>query len=480
MKYYSTRGIEEVTAKEAIVKGIADDGGLFINEKISDVRITVEMLLMLDYKDIAAIVLNALLPGYENMRDLVEAAYEGRFDSKELTPIVDVGRDFILELFHGPTSAFKDVALCMLPQLMASARKDLGITKDVTILTATSGDTGKAALSGFADVDGVKIFVFYPDGGVSPVQKLQMTTQEGKNVHVCAVRGNFDDCQTAVKNAFANLKKSSDINLSSANSINIGRLAPQVVYYFLAYKQLLESQKISMDDAVDFIVPTGNFGDILAGFYAKAMGLPIGRLVCASNSNNVLTDFFNTGVYDKNREFYKTSSPSMDILVSSNLERLLYLASDADTNEIKGYMNELSATGKYKASDKIMGRLRSVFAADYATEEEVSATIERVYKEYNYLLDPHTAVAVAVREKYTTKNRCVILSTASPYKFPGVVLSAIGGKSKGDEFDQMLVLESLTGVEAPTALKGLKDKEVRFTDVIDKDEIESYVVGLSK
>ncbi|MCQ2552915.1 MAG: threonine synthase [Clostridia bacterium] len=480
MKYNSTRGTKAVTPQQAIIQGIAEDGGLFINEKISDVKFTTEMLLQLDPFDISAIILNALLPGYEDMRSLVEKAYAGKFKSEQLTPLVEVGKDFVLELFHGPTSAFKDVALCMLPQLMTSAKKTMGITEDITILTATSGDTGKAALSGFADVEGVNICVFYPNGGVSAVQKAQMVTQEGKNVHGCAVNGNFDDCQTAVKKAFAELKNEEGIRLSSANSINIGRLAPQVVYYFLAYKQLLESQRIQMDDVVDFVVPTGNFGDILAGFYAKCLGLPVGKLICASNENNVLSDFFKTGVYDKNREFYKTTSPSMDILVSSNLERLIYLACDGDYRTVSDYMTQLSTTGKYKANDKIMGRLRSVFGADFATADEVSATIDKYYKDYNYLMDPHTAVAFAVREKMQLKNRCVVLSTASPYKFPEAVLKAIGAKPAGDEFEQILQLEDLTGVIAPDNLKNLNGKPVLHTDVIEKDEINKYVVGLFK
>ena len=480
MKYTSTRSRIEVTPQAAVIKGIADDGGLFINEDVSETRITTEMLLMLDPLDIAAIVLNALLPGYDNMRALVEEAYKNKFDNDNLAPVVEVGKELAMELFHGPTSAFKDVALCMLPKLMSAAKKDLGIKNDLTILTATSGDTGKAAIEGFTDVEGIKICVFYPENGVSDVQKAQMVTSEGKNVHVCAVRGNFDDCQNAVKKAFADLKNEPSFKLTSANSINIGRLAPQVVYYFLCYKQLVERQIIQMNDTIDFVVPTGNFGDILAGFYAKIMGLPIGRLVCASNENNVLTDFFKTGVYNKNRKFVKTTSPSMDILVSSNLERLIYLAADGDCHLVDDYMKQLNETGEYKANDKIMGRLRAVFAYDFATEDEVSKTIDKYYKEYNYLMDPHTAVGFAVREKYQTKNRCVVLSTASPFKFPAAVLSAIGAKVKGDEFEQILTLESLTGVEAPKNLKNLKDKKVLHTDTVNKEEVGKYVVELFK
>ncbi len=482
MKYQSTRSDFSVSPQEAILQGIAPDGGLYVYPKVSDVKIDVKMLLLLDPYDIAAIILNALLPGFENMRSLVERAYNGKFADARLTPLVSVGFDYALELFHGPTSAFKDVALCMLPQLMTESRKLLGVKDEVVILTATSGDTGKAALEGFKDVEGTEICVFYPDGGVSAVQQMQMITAPGRNVHVTAVRGNFDDCQTAVKKAFANLKETSDLNLSSANSINIGRLAPQVVYYFLAYKQLLERGRIEMGKPIDFIVPTGNFGDILAGFYAKVMGLPVGRLVCASNANNVLTEFFKTGVYNKNREFFKTSSPSMDILVSSNLERLLYLAADCDHEYIRGLMEKLAKTREYKVSDKIKERLEAIFWADWADEEEVSQTIGRLYKNYAYLCDPHTAVAFAVLEKYRTqtKNPCVVLSTASPYKFPAAVLKGLGKSSVADEYAMMDRLQYETKIDVPKNLMGLKYIPAIHGGVINKEDVENYVVGLFK
>jgi threonine synthase len=482
MKYQSTRSDFSVSPQEAILQGIAPDGGLYVYPGVSDVKLDVNMLLLLDTYDIAAIILNALLPGFENMRNLVERAYKGKFADARLTSLVSVGFDYALELFHGPTYAFKDVALCMLPQLMSESKKMLGVEEKIVILTATSGDTGKAALEGFKDVEGTEICVFYPDGGVSAVQQMQMITASGRNVHVSAVRGNFDDCQAAVKRAFTNLKKNSKLRLSSANSINIGRLAPQVVYYFLAYKQLLERGRIEMGKPVDFIVPTGNFGDILAGFYAKVMGLPVGRLVCASNANNVLTDFFRTGIYNKNREFFKTSSPSMDILVSSNLERLLYLASDCDHEYIRGLMEQLAESGEYKVNDKIKERLEANFWADWADEESVYKTIGSLYKNYGYLCDPHTAVAFAVLEKYKaqTKNPCVVLSTASPYKFPAAVLKGLGKSSVEDEYSMMDRLQFETKTEIPQNLKGLKYIPAVHGGVINKEDVEDYVVGLFK
>jgi len=482
MKYQSTRSNFEVNPQEAILEGIAPDGGLFVNPKVSDYKIDVKALMMLDTYDIAAIILNGLLPGFDNMRELVEKAYDGKFACEDLTPVSEFGVDYALELFHGPTSAFKDVALSMLPHLMTESRKALGIDEKIVILTATSGDTGKAALEGFKDVEGTEICVFYPDGGVSAVQQFQMITTAGKNVHVTAVKGNFDDCQTAVKNAFINLKDTEGLRLSSANSINIGRLAPQVVYYFLAYKQLVETQRIELGQPIDFIVPTGNFGDILAGFYAKVMGLPVGKLVCASNSNNVLTDFFNTGVYNRNRTFFKTSSPSMDILVSSNLERLLFHVSDCDTEYVKGLMEDLKTKGEFKVTDKIRERLASVFYAGYADEETVSRTIGRIWEKFQYPVDPHTAVGFAVLEEYKkhTENTCVVLATASPYKFPAAVLKGMGKSSVADEFAMMDRLAYETKTEIPKNLKGLQYIPAIHGGVIEKDGVEDYIVGLFK
>ena len=382
-----------------------------------------------------------------------------------------------MELVRGPTSAFKDVALSMLPQLITAARGQEGVTDEILILTATSGDTGKAALAGFRDVPGTKIIVFYPDAGVSKVQKAQMVTQEGENVCVCAVRGNFDDTQTGVKGIFAaGLPEGCGVRLSSANSINIGRLAPQVVYYFKAYADLLRSGRIAAGDEVDYVVPTGNFGDILAGYLAKKMGLPVGRLVCASNRNDVLTDFLRTGVYDRRRPFYKTLSPSMDILVSSNLERLLFLLCE-DEDEVAGYMRDLSEKGTYTVSVAMLEKLHREFGFGCCDDTQTKEAIGRVWREHGYLMDTHTAVAWKVAEGYESAAPVVVLSTASPYKFPAAVLSAIGGDASGDEFEIMDRLHDLTGVPVPQGLATLRSKAERHTDVIDREDMQKYVLG---
>ena len=487
MKYQSTRSLEQVSDTAAVLRGIAADGGLYIDPGLAERPFDWQGCLSLTPLAMAERILHHLLPGYADMTTLVKRAYDGKFDTEELTPLVTVGDDYILELFHGPTSAFKDVALSMLPQLVTAAREQEGVTDEIVILTATSGDTGKAALEGFHDVEGTGILVFFPADGVSPVQKAQMVTQAGKNVKVCAVRGNFDDCQTGVKQAFAAINASGVLKgrgkrLSSANSINIGRLAPQVVYYFIAYAELLRRGKIQMGEAVDYVVPTGNFGDILAGYFAKLMGLPVGRLVCASNANRVLTDFLTTGVYDKRREFLKTSSPSMDILVSSNLERLLFLATEGDTELVTKLMEDLTEKGVYTLEGKALERIQSVFSAGCCDEEQSCETIGRVWKDFGYLCDPHTAVAMHVAEEYkkTRKNGTplVVLSTASPYKFPAAVLKAIGGDSSGDEFQQMETLAAISGVPIPKGLSGLKERPVLHEDVIDRDQILDYVTGL--
>ena len=363
----------------------------------------------------------------------------------------------------------------MLPQLITAARRQEGVRDEIVILTATSGDTGKAALAGFRDVPGTRILVFYPDAGVSAVQKAQMVTQEGANVCVCAVRGNFDDTQTGVKQIFAaGAPENSGVRLSSANSINIGRLAPQVVYYFKAYADLLRAGRVACGEPVDFVVPTGNFGDILAGYFAKRMGLPVGRLVCASNRNDVLTDFLRTGVYDRRRPFYKTISPSMDILVSSNLERLLYLLC-GDCEEAAGYMRALRDDGCYTVSPALLGKLRAEFACGCCSDEETKQTIGRVWREEGYLMDTHTAVAWHVAEQYQSDAPVVVLSTASAYKFPAAVLSAVGGDASGDEFDVMERLHALTGVPVPKALAELRTKPVRHHAVIDREEMPAFV-----
>ncbi|MBQ3357054.1 MAG: threonine synthase [Oscillospiraceae bacterium] len=476
MNYQSTRNAK-ITASStaAVLQGLADDGGLFITKDFGsfDWRGTLQQNAF----GMAEAILGALLPDFDDMPALVRRAYTGKFETDELTPLVKVGSRYVLELFRGPTSAFKDVALSMLPQLITAARAQEGVRDEILILTATSGDTGKAALAGFRDVPGTKIIVFYPDAGVSKVQKAQMVTQEGENVCVCAVRGNFDDTQTGVKRIFAaGLPEGSGVRLSSANSINIGRLAPQVVYYFKAYANLLRSGRIHEGDQVDYVVPTGNFGDILAGYLAKRMGLPVGRLVCASNRNDVLTDFLRTGVYDRRRPFYKTISPSMDILVSSNLERLLYLLCE-DENEVAGYMRDLNEQGAYTVSDAMLEKLHGEFGCGCCDDVETKETIGRVWKEHGYLMDTHTAVAWKVAEGYESGAPVVVLSTASPYKFPAAVLSAIGGDASGDEFEIMDRLHTLTGVPVPQGLATLRSKPVRHTDVIDREAMQAYVLG---
>ena len=483
MIYHSTRGeTHRVDSAQAVLEGLAPDGGLFVPEKIP--YINVEACLQESTMDMAVRIISAMLPDVEDMYALVEKAYRGKFQTEELTPTVPAGDFTVLELFRGPTSAFKDVALCMLPQLLTKARAQKGMEDEILILTATSGDTGKAALSGFADVPGVGICVFYPDGGVSTVQRAQMVTQEGSNVAVCAVRGNFDDAQTGVKNLFAaaeNGKLPGDSrSLSTANSINIGRLAPQITYYFKAYADLLKRGTIKMGEKVNFSVPTGNFGDILAGFLAKRMGLPVGMLICASNANNVLTDFIRTGVYDRRRPLHKTISPSMDILVSSNLERLLYFLSDGDTALVAGLMANLNKEGHYTLPESLKEAVSKEFWAGCCDDAGATETIRKVWKETGYLCDPHTATGWAVAEEYVQKTGdkapMVVLSTASPYKFPAAVLSAIAEPESADEFAQMAQLEALTGVPVPRNLQGLQEKPERHTDVIDKEQMLAYVV----
>ena len=483
MYYQSTRSGHRVSDTAAILEGIAPDGGLYIDPALAGRPFDWQGCLRLPPLGMAEKILGHLLPGFEDMGALVRRAYAGKFDTEELTPLVGVGEDFVLELFHGPTAAFKDVALSMLPQLVTAARAQEGVEDRIVILTATSGDTGKAALEGFHDVPGTGIIVFFPDAGVSPVQKAQMVTQEGANVKVCAVRGNFDDCQSGVKRAFAALTGDAlpaGRRLSSANSINIGRLAPQVVYYFIAYAELLRRGEIAMGEAVDYVVPTGNFGDILAGYFAKLMGLPVGTLVCASNANRVLTDFLETGVYDRRRPFLKTASPSMDILVSSNLERLLFLASGGDTALVAECMKRLSAEGSYRFPEQAMARIREDFAAGCCDEAQCLETIGQVWREHGYLCDTHTAVALYAAAVYKRtrgeERKTVVLSTASPYKFPAAVLRAIGGDLSGDEFEQMERLASIANVPIPRGLRGLREKPVLHRDLIDREEIVDYVL----
>ena len=482
MNYHSTRSCDElVNSAQAVLQGLAPDGGLYMPEYIP--HLDWQKCLEGDALSMSAQILSALLPDIPNMAQLVENAYVGQFETPDLTPTVTVGDFSVLELFRGPTSAFKDVALRMLPQLLTTAKDVCGVKEDIMILTATSGDTGKAALAGFQDVPGVRITVFYPHGGVSKVQRAQMVTQEGSNVTVSAVRGNFDDAQTGVKNIFAACQgRALPFRLSSANSINIGRLAPQVMYYFKAYKDLLEAGKINLGDEVNFCVPTGNFGDILAGYLSKQMGLPVGMLICASNANNVLTDFIRTGTYDKRRPLLKTTSPSMDILVSSNLERLLYLLSGCDCNLVAGLMKQLNTEGFYTVPEQLQAAISKEFWAGCCGDEDAAKTIGKVWESHHYLCDPHTACGWAVAENYVTQTGdhrpMVVLSTASPYKFPAAVLEAIGGDLTGDEFDQMERLSAISGVAIPKNLAGLKEKAERHTGVIDKDEMLNFVLNL--
>ena len=482
MLYHSTRSSEPyVDSAQAVLTGLAPDGGLYMPEYIPD--FDWQHCLSLCAQGQSAAILSALLPDISNMNTLVERAYTGKFETEELTPTVNVGDFHVLELFRGPTSAFKDVALSMLPQLLTASMAQCGAEKEIMILTATSGDTGKAALAGFADVPGVRICVFYPDGGVSKVQRAQMVTQEGKNVTVCAVRGNFDDAQTGVKNIFAACQgKELPFDLSSANSINIGRLAPQVMYYFKAYRDLLDAGRIHIGDTVNFSVPTGNFGDILAGYLAKLLGLPVGMLICASNANNVLTDFIRTGTYDKRRPLLKTTSPSMDILVSSNLERLLYLMSGCDTKLVAELMGQLNRDGVYTVPESLKNAINKEFWAGCCDDAQAAQTIKNVWEEYHYLCDPHTAAGWAAAQEYVAQTRdsrpMVVLSTASPYKFPAAVLEAIGGDLNGDEFDQMENLESTTGVAIPKNLATLRGKTELHNGVINKEDMLDFVLGL--
>ena len=481
MLYHSTRS-KNLTADSAaaVLQGLAPDGGLYMPAALPP--FDWEKCIKGSAQEMSCRILSALLPDIPQMDTLVKNAYTGKFESEELTPTVPVGDFHVLELFRGPTSAFKDVALCMLPQLLTAARKEKGQEKDILILTATSGDTGKAALSGFQDVPGIKICVFYPQGGVSQVQRAQMVTQEGENVTVCAVYGNFDDAQTGVKNIFAACRgKELPYELSSANSINIGRLAPQIMYYFKAYRDLMDAGKIEMGQEVNFSVPTGNFGDILAGYLAKKLGLPVGRLICASNANNVLTDFIRTGTYDRLRPLLKTTSPSMDILVSSNLERLLYLLS-GDTELVAALMKQLNEQGSYTVPQALLDAIQAEFWAGCCDDTGAANTIGRVFSEKGYLCDPHTAAGWAVAEDYVNQTGdsrpMVVLSTASPYKFPAAVLEAIGGDLSGDEFDLMARLEAMSGVAIPKNLATLKGKPERHTGVINKEQMLDYILGL--
>lgn len=478
--YGSTRGGETgVTASQAVLKGLANDGGLYVPERIPTLDVTMDELAGMTYQETAYAVMKQFLTDYteEELKYCISHAYDEKFDTEEIAPLAKADGMYFLELFHGKTIAFKDMALSILPYLMTTAAKKNHAKNEIVILTATSGDTGKAAMAGFADVPGTRIIVFYPKNGVSRVQELQMLTQKGANTSVVGIEGNFDDAQTGVKKVFADADVAAElekrgIRLSSANSINWGRLVPQIVYYFYAYFRLAEQGAVEWGKPVDFCVPTGNFGDILAGYYAKQMGLPVGRLVCASNKNNVLTDFLRTGTYDARRTFYKTTSPSMDILISSNLERLLYHVSGS-SEKVAGWMQELSATGKYTVDAETLAKIQQSFAAGYADDADGAAEIKARFDGDHYLCDTHTAVAFRVAETRRTDAPMVVLSTASPFKFPRDVLTALGVEAPASDFAAMAALTAGTGAEAPASLRELDKLEVRFKTVLQPADIRT-------
>ena len=491
MNYVSTRDTSVcVSSAQAITKGISPEGGLFVPESLPQVSMReIEKLASLDYIGRAKAVLSLFLTDFSDaeLDSCVKGAYESGFSSEKVAPLAKLESGVnVLELFRGPTCAFKDMALQMLPHLLTVAGGKTAKGTEIVILVATSGDTGKAALEGFKDVDNTRILVFYPSDGVSPMQKLQMCTQEGGNVSVCAIEGNFDDAQSGVKKIFtdkaiaAKLAENS-MAFSSANSINWGRLAPQIVYYFSAYCDMLSSGEIKAGDKINIVVPTGNFGNILAAYYAKEMGLPVNKLICASNSNSVLTEFLTTGVYNRNREFFTTISPSMDILISSNLERLLYSMSGSE--KVCGWMKSLAESGRYEVDAETLEKIKSVFDAGFCTDEQTKETISRVFKDKNYLCDTHTAVAVKVYYDYRARTGdetpAVIASTASPFKFSAAVLEAVDGKTDGlDEFEMVERLAAVTGKSCPEQLANLRNKAVRFNGCCSKDSMEGVVFDM--
>ncbi len=485
--YKSTRSNgEKVTASQAILKGLADDGGLFVPDHIPALDVSFEELAKMSYQETAYEVMKLMLSDYteEELKSCINKAYDAKFDTEAIAPLAKVSDAYYLELFHGATIAFKDMALSILPHLLTTAAKKNNVKNDIVILTATSGDTGKAALAGFADVPGTKIIVFYPKNGVSPIQEKQMVTQKGDNTFVVGIHGNFDDAQSGVKKIFNDKDLAIELDgagyqFSSANSINIGRLMPQVVYYVYAYAKMIENKEIENGEKINVVVPTGNFGNILAAYYAKAMGVPIAKLICASNDNKVLYDFFATGSYDRNREFILTTSPSMDILISSNLERLIYKIAGEDAAKNAECMNDLAAKGVYTITDSMKAELKD-FYGNYAKEEETASTIKSVYEAAGYVMDTHTAVAATVYEKYkadskdTTKT--VIASTASPYKFTRSVMNAIDAKydAMGD-FELVDELEKISNVKVPKAIEEIRTAPVLHNTVCETAEMQNVV-----
>lgn len=486
--YKSTRGGEQaVTASQAILQGLAKDGGLFVPQELPKLSLDPKTLSKLSYQETAYEVMKLFLTDFteEELKHCIKSAYDDKFDTEVIAPLVKVDQSYYLELFHGATIAFKDMALSILPHLMTTAAKKNHITREIVILTATSGDTGKAALAGFADVPGTKIIVFYPKDGVSPIQEKQMVTQKGNNTLVVGIRGNFDDAQSGVKAIFSDREleeelKEAGYQFSSANSINIGRLVPQIVYYVYAWGKLLESQELTEDENIHVVVPTGNFGNILAAYYAKQMGVPIGKLICASNDNKVLYDFFQTGTYDKNREFILTSSPSMDILISSNLERLIYRIAGADAKTDVALMEALTREGRYTITPGMRAQL-SDFCGYYATEAEAAEVICQTFADTGYVMDPHTAVAACACRKYVeeTKDRTkmVIASTASPYKFTRSVMEAIDAEKYGkmEDFELVDELSALSGVMVPKAIEEIRSAPVRHHTVCEVAQMKQVV-----
>ncbi len=485
--YKSTRNAEKtVKASEAILKGLADDGGLFVPVSIPKLDVALSVLKDMTYQETAYTVMKQFFTDFteEELKSCIAKAYDEKFDTEEIAPLAKVGDTYYLELFHGATIAFKDMALSILPHLLTTSAKKNDVKNEIVILTATSGDTGKAALAGFADVEGTRIIVFYPKNGVSKVQELQMVTQKGENTSVVAIHGNFDCAQSGVKAIFENkaLAKQLDksgFQFSSANSINIGRLVPQVVYYVYAYAKLLQNEEIQEGEAINVVVPTGNFGNILAAYFAKYMGVPIDKLICASNENKVLFDFFQTGVYDRNREFILTNSPSMDILISSNLERLVYMIAGCDAEKNNELMKALKSEGVYSLSEDMKANLVD-FAAGYATESEVRKTIAAIYKETGYVLDTHTAVAAKVCKDYqkitNDTKKTVIASTASPYKFARSVMTSIDEKYDAlEEFDLIGELEKVSCTAIPNAIEEIRNAKIRHTRECAADKMEETV-----
>lgn len=484
--YKSTRSnSEKVTASQAILKGLADDGGLFVPDSIPALSVPLEALAGMSYQETAYEVMKLFLSDFteDELKACIRGAYDDKFDTKEIAPLVKKDGAYYLELFHGKTIAFKDMALSILPYLMTTSAKKNGVENEIVILTATSGDTGKAALAGFADVPGTSIIVFYPKNGVSPIQEKQMLTQKGENTNVVGIIGNFDDAQTGVKNMFHSRELAERMNakgyqFSSANSINIGRLVPQIVYYVYAYGQLLRQGEICCDEKINVVVPTGNFGNILAAYYAKNMGLPIETLYCASNENKVLFDFFQTGKYDRKREFILTSSPSMDILISSNLERLIYRITGEDADQTKAFMDALSSDGEYQITEEMKEKLAG-FVGGYASEAETAANIKKVYEKADYIMDTHTSVAshVYYYKAKETGRKTVIASTASPYKFTRSVMDAID-KDKYDsmsDFELVDELNKLSGVKIPAAIEEIRTAPIVHDIVCDKSEMQATV-----